>query len=83
MQNVIEIQMLNGAKMPVEVEVKTDFYGVRTVSRIFGQYFQLMVQGGNMCIYIQPKRDIDSDMGHLQTWAMPDGTTKETFSHAY
>ncbi len=28
-------------------------------------------------------RDEDSDMGHLVTYAMPDGTTKESFHHAY
>jgi seryl-tRNA synthetase len=28
-------------------------------------------------------RDEDSDMGHLCTWANPDGTTCESFSHAY
>ena len=28
-------------------------------------------------------RDDDSDMGHLITYAMPDGTTKDEFSHAY
>ncbi len=28
-------------------------------------------------------RDEDSDMGHLCTWANPDGTTSESFSHAY
>lgn len=32
-----------------------------------------------------PRRyhDEDSDMGHLCTWANPDGTTSESFSHAY
>lgn len=28
-------------------------------------------------------RDDDSDMGHLLTYAMPDGSTSEDFSHAY
>ena len=28
-------------------------------------------------------RDEDSDMGHLCVWARPDGTTEESFSHAY
>lgn len=28
-------------------------------------------------------RDEDSDMGHLNVYAMPDGTTSESFSHAY
>lgn len=28
-------------------------------------------------------RDEDSDMGHIIRWAMPDGSTKETFSHSY
>jgi hypothetical protein len=41
---------------------------------------QIFLSGSNI-----PRRycDDESDMGHLITWANPDGTTSESFSHAY